>query len=186
MPGPSKFDRAKFKQLVLHLAKRSAHDPGFGGVKLNKLLYFCDFESYRLLGHSLTGETYRKAEFGPVAWHYLPLETELVQDGLLEIRAVPSGPYERKVRVAVGDPDLATFSEQELSLIDDVLRRLEKYGAAAVSALSHQESAGWRLVEEGDEIPYATVFISTDPIPAEDVERARKMAVAEDWASIRP
>ena len=36
-------------------------------VKLNKLLYRADFEAFRLLGHPITGETYEKQEFGPVA-----------------------------------------------------------------------------------------------------------------------
>jgi len=52
---------------VLYLSQRSADDPGFGMVKLNKLLYRADFEAYRLLGHSITGAVYEKQDFGPVA-----------------------------------------------------------------------------------------------------------------------
>src|ERR1700733_4521543 len=63
----AEFNRSKFKELVLYLSQRSAGDEGFGAVKLNKLLYRSDFEAYRLLGRPITGETYIKQEFGPVA-----------------------------------------------------------------------------------------------------------------------
>ena len=35
-------------------------------VKLNKLMYRADFESFRLLGRSMTGATYIKGEYGPM------------------------------------------------------------------------------------------------------------------------
>jgi Protein of unknown function (DUF4065) len=69
MAKPMYFNRGKFKELVIYLcaAAEQAGDEGFGMVKLNKLLYRADFEAYRLLGHSVTGETYEKQEYGPVA-----------------------------------------------------------------------------------------------------------------------
>src|SRR5919109_351200 len=61
------YSEGRLKELVLYLACASeTADPGFGMVKLNKLLYRADFEAFRRLGHSLTGETYQKQAYGPV------------------------------------------------------------------------------------------------------------------------
>ena len=69
MAKPMYFNRGKFKELVVYLCAvaEQAGDEGFGMVNLNKLLYRADFEAYRLLGHHVTGETYEKQEYGPVA-----------------------------------------------------------------------------------------------------------------------
>jgi len=64
---------------VLYLARQSSEDPGFGAVKLNKLLFFADFEAFRLLGSSITGATYEKEEYGPVAREFLPMQDELLR-----------------------------------------------------------------------------------------------------------
>src|SRR5262245_55681451 len=53
MAGRTEFSSKKFKELVLYLALQSRADKQFGMVKLNKLLYLCDFEAYRVLGHSI-------------------------------------------------------------------------------------------------------------------------------------
>jgi hypothetical protein len=45
-----RFDKEKFKELVLYLAEKCETDPSFGVTKLNKLLYYCDFVAYSELG----------------------------------------------------------------------------------------------------------------------------------------
>ena len=59
------FDGSKFRELVLYIAEQSEGDPRFGAVKLNKILYYSDFEAFRVLGESITGATYRKLSEGP-------------------------------------------------------------------------------------------------------------------------
>jgi len=67
LAGEREFNPAKFKELILMLAERSASDSRMSRVKLNKLLYLVDFESYRLLGRSMAGATYIKGKHGPMA-----------------------------------------------------------------------------------------------------------------------
>ena len=80
MAGHAGFDSQKFKQLILYLAERSGDDPGFAATKLNKLMYFCDFEAYRQLGRSITGARYQKLPWGPAAVEFLPLQDELFKE----------------------------------------------------------------------------------------------------------
>ena len=46
-----KFNEGKFRELILYVARRSEDDKYFGAVKLNKILYFSDFNAYRELGN---------------------------------------------------------------------------------------------------------------------------------------
>src|SRR5437588_9769045 len=120
MAGRREFDGAKFKELVLLLAEESAArgDEGFGIVKLNKLLYRADFEAFRLLGQSITGATYERQDYGPVA-RELPLALdELAQSGYLIWQHIPAGPYTRDVPTATEPPDKSILSEDEWRLLD--------------------------------------------------------------------
>jgi hypothetical protein len=188
MPSAVDFNRGKFKELVIYFcaASKRAGDEGFGMVKLNKLLYRADFEAYRLLGHPITGETYEKQEFGPVA-RDLPIALdELGAAGRLRWELIPRGPHTRKVPTMTNDPDavadMTAFPSDERDVIETTLRELAVYGGKGASEWSHEESAGWRMVPEyGQPIDYGTTFLSTKPIPAKDLERARQFVRDEGW-----
>lgn len=70
------------------------------------------------------------------------------------------------------EPDLGMFAVEELRLVDRVIDDLRPLDATGASRLSHEKSAGWHAANLGETIPYGTAFISTDPIPAADIERA--------------
>jgi hypothetical protein len=182
------FNRGKFKELVVYLCASAerAGDEGFGMVKLNKLLYRSDFESYRLLGHSITGETYEKQEFGPVARDLPIVLDELAAAGRLQWQAIPRGPHTRKVPTITADPDsladLSRFDSDELRIIKSSEKELAAHGGKSVSEWSHEQSAGWRMAREnGETIDYATAIISTDPIPEGDLIRASQFVRKRGW-----
>lgn len=162
--GRTEFNRSKFKELVLHLAQVSAKDEGFGMVKLNKLLYRSDFEAFRLLGHSITGATYQHQEFGPVAREMLPVVDELGRAGYLAWAHVESGPYTRTVPEAIEAADLSQFTNDELQIVSDALSELSTMGGKRVSEWSHEESAGWLVTQDGEEITYESGLIDTSPL----------------------
>ncbi|MEA2386836.1 MAG: hypothetical protein QOJ22_1010 [Thermoleophilaceae bacterium] len=180
MAGGIDFNRGKFKELVLLFAHEAARtgDEGFGMVKLNKLLYHADFEAFRRFGRPITGASYERQEFGPVA-RPLPLVLdELAAAGRLSWELIARGDHTAKVPGLTDDPnaapDLSQFVDQERDQIRETLRALATYGGKSVSHWSHEESAGWRMVaEDGREIEYETAFFSTKPIPPEDVVRAQ-------------
>src|SRR2546425_2356963 len=139
-------------------------------VKLNKLLYRADFEAYRRLGRSITGETYEKQEWGPVARDLPIVLDELGAAGRLRWQLIPRGPHTRKVPSMVSEadaaPDLSTFAEGEREVIEDTLRELATYGGKSASDWSHEESPGWQTVPEyGMEIDYGSAVISTRQVP---------------------
>lgn len=188
MAGGIDFNRGKFKELVLYLAQISEHegDEGFGMVKLNKLLYRADFEAYRLLGRSITGEVYEKQEYGPVARDLPIILDELAAAGRLRWQLVPRGDYTRKVPSMIegpeAEPDLRVFSPDEWAIVERARSELATHGGKSASDWSHEESVGWNVVPEyGQPIQYASTFFSTKPIPREDLERARQFVRDRGW-----
>jgi hypothetical protein len=181
MAGGIDFNRGKFKELVVFFAAEAERtgDEGFGMVKLNKLLYRCDFEAYRLLGRSITGETYEKQEFGPVARDLPIVLDDLARDGRLAWHRIPRGPRTRKVPRLTDDPDAVAdtsqFAPEEWQVIRHTLSELFSYGGKSASDWSHEQSAGWNAVPEyGNVIEYSSAVISIEPIPPEDLRRGRE------------
>jgi Protein of unknown function (DUF4065) len=186
MAGRVEFSSGKFKELVLLFTDRSADDPLMSRVKLNKLLYYADFEAYRRLGHAITGATYVKGEFGPMAAELPLAEEELGRAGYLTWRIDESGSHVRKIPVAREKPDEGQFAGEELDIVAEALFELKELGGAGARDWSHKNSAGWNLVEDEAPIPYSTAFISTEQIPSEDIDRARQLGLERNWAEIRP
>jgi hypothetical protein len=150
--GGTEFNRQKFKELILYLADRSGDDEGFGMTKLNKLLYFADFEAFRRLGRSITGATYQKLEWGRAAREFLPLHEELLRDHRARVERRPRGRFLRRVTVSAG-ADTSIFMAEEMEVIDSIVKQLRPYDATGSSDLSHFESVGWNVVEIGETIP---------------------------------
>ena len=155
-----KFKRDKFKELVLYLSERSETDPNYGETKLNKLLWYIDFLSYRELGRPVTGARYQKLRWGPAATAMLPIQLEMEADGDLVVRPGLYGSYMQKKPIALRSPDLRAFSGQEVALIDRLIEELWPLGAGDVSDLSHN-ALGWQLAQDREEIPYGTVFVES-------------------------
>ena len=178
-----KFNKGKFRELVLYLAEKSADDPHFGAVKLNKLLFYADFASYQNTGQPITGSRYQKLEFGPAPRPLLPVLKELEKEG--RCRTVHSRLDSRQKRVVpVGDVDLSLFSQDEIALIDDVVEAFRGQNAAQVSALSHR-FVGWEIAEIGEDIAYQTALVASPrPLtPAEiehGIELYRERRAAQD------
>jgi Protein of unknown function (DUF4065) len=148
----------KFTELVLHVARETEHDRKCGRTKLNKILFFADFEAYRTLGSSITGQDYLKFDQGPVCRGLpaLSAKFETAGDAQWEPRSYYGLTlYKLKPHRA---PDLSLFSEAELAIVARVLEDLEPYDATDVSYLSHLY-AGWQMVEDGQPIPYDSVFV---------------------------
>ena len=104
MAGRTEFSPGKFNELVLLLVHRSAADPRMSRVKLNKLLYWVDFEAFRRFGHSMSGATYLKGEHGPMAAE-LPAraEDELGRRGLSDVEDGSSGALHAEDSSSDGD-----------------------------------------------------------------------------------
>lgn len=174
--GGIEFDGGKFKELVLLLAARSTPetDPLMSRVKLNKLLYRIDFEAFRLLGRSVTGETYIKGEHGPMASRLPLMEDELGRRGYLGWGQDKRGDNTRKFPLALVASDESVFSARELGIIDSAIEELRAHGGRGAREWSHEQSVGWRLSTMMAEIPYEVDVIASERGPEKTVGRLRE------------
>ena len=161
------FDKSKFIELCLYIAKKSAGDERFGATKLDKIFYFCDFEAYRELGKPITGADYKHQERGALPNQYIPIHNEIVgQD--VEIVEVNYHGNKQKRTIAKREPDLTKFTEDELTIVDRVIDRLWLYDATSVGRLS-QEEIGYKLTEKDEIIPYTCAYFLATPLTEEQI-----------------
>lgn len=161
--------REKFKQLILYIAQESEGDSTFGATKLNKILFFCDFLSYRAYGEPITGQRYFKLPFGPAPRALVPVVNELIEDdACIKVQRSRFGRPQETI-IAKREANLDVFKPRDIALADYVLRHLRDNDAKEVSALSH-EFIGWYLAGDQEDIPYETIFLG-DP---------RKLALTEE------
>ena len=126
--GAGKSDE-RLRELILYIADRSQTDPRFGATKLNKLVFFADFQSYAERGKPITGCQYMRLPNGPVPRHLIPIRDRLVEEGELS--------HDRKWRIAGGDkeaiPYQAAFISNEPITAYEIARTgelAERYGWA--------------------------------------------------------
>jgi Antitoxin SocA-like, Panacea domain len=174
------YDRKRFEELVLYIAKQTHDDPNFGRTKLAKVLFYCDFDAYAEEGRALTGATYRAFEFGPFPSQLPAIERRLQESGrarvdrLEPIITAERGEYDPWKIQPLDEPDLDVFELWELEFVRLWIRKISEATAGEISEFSH-EHPGWKLAEaHRDEIPYETALLSTSRPRPEVMELARR------------
>ncbi|MGD1069005.1 MAG: type II toxin-antitoxin system antitoxin SocA domain-containing protein [Bryobacteraceae bacterium] len=169
-------DERKFRELILYISQKCADDPTFGATKLNKILYFSDFYHYGNTGSPITGFEYQKLPNGPCPRKLLPIRAKMLKEGILGIQAksLRNGNIQHRT-VNLRRPDLSVFSAEEIAQVDQVIEGLAMANAETASELSHR-MMGWIVARDNETIPYATVFLSSQPLTAEDKQRGLRFA----------
>ena len=179
-----KFNREKFEELILLVARECEDHTFFGATKLNKILFFADFGAYSELGKSITGAEYMAIEHGPVPRQMRPIREKMISEG--RIRLERRGNQDRIVARRTVDESL--FSAAEAQVIFAVIGELETENADSVSDLSHKFlgwQAGWaelKATGRSPTIPYESVFVSNRPPTDEEVSRVASIAEEHGWS----
>jgi hypothetical protein len=175
------FDKTKFTELLLYIAKRSADDPNFGATKLNKLLFFSDFLAYGQLGEPITNANYQKLQWGPAPRELLPVQREMESNDDAVVQRQSAFNPDRTVPLR--EPDLSVFSAEEIAVVDEVLSALRDDNATMVSDRSHKFSVGWQIAEMQEHIPYSTVFVWGGDVHPAAIEFGRELALERGWVA---
>ena len=173
LENPMAFDREKFKTLVLYVIWRSASAREFGLTKLNKVLWFSDARSFEENGTSISGESYTRQKFGPVACHLNEVLQELCGSKLVQHWVEPYFDFEVQRYSAHAPPDMSAFTGQELGFIDWWIRRISE-APASTSTQSTSHDYGWQIAKLGEALPLHAVLSRRIRPPREGEEL--------DWA----
>lgn len=173
------FSERRFKDLFLHVVQQLENEPTFGETKLNKILFFSDFEAYRVLGKPLTGAEYQRNFHGPTARRYTIMRDDLLSHNYIVVNR-------RKIVDHVQDgyklgdilPNTEQFSEAEMQIVHKVIDEMRHYNNTQISDESHKRSVGWRVKAQGKTIPYSSALLSFEPLDDEAMRGLQHLVAA--------
>lgn len=168
----------KFRELLLFIAKESKGDNKFGATKLNKIMHQADFQHFLRTGIPITGANYQRIENGPVPRALPPIREELIKEGALTISYIGN----HKVPVALRDPDLSYFTNSELELVREIIKKDWNKTATQVSDESHGIS--WKSRRDGASIPYEAAYIVDGKPTAKDIARTGELVSKYGFSNV--
>lgn len=124
-------------------------------TKMNKLLFYADFLSYRRYRVAMTGLSYRAIDYGPV-----PERWDRVYSCFDEIIQEPRsfGEKEGNVLVATIQADADKLTSAEIEILNEVCARFSSCTSSEMTRISHDEDAWRENVEGHRRIPYEAAF----------------------------
>ena len=167
----------KLGEMLLHIAQKSANDPKFGAVKLNKLVFFSDCVSFIRTGKTITGSKFMRLGKGPVPRRLVPVRDQLVAEkrAAIQKKLLVSG-WEQDRLIALESPKLdSLFTAGEVALVDNLIEEFRDHTAEEISDFSHRMPA-WNIAEDREEIPIESAFILSLRPSAEDELFALELA----------
>lgn len=172
-------EERKLAELILYISQKCANDPTFGAVKLNKILCYSDFLFYAYNYRGITNVEYQKLPNGPAPRRLMPVRDELIKNGDLGLQQVilKSGETQKRT-VNLRNPNLEVFSGAEIALVDRIIESMQGVTADDVSEMSHT-LVGWLAVEEGETIPYNTIYFANPPLTEAEISQARELKAAK-------
>lgn len=142
----------RLKNLLLYILEKMGDT---FQTKMNKVLFYIDFLSYRERGMAISGLAYNSIEFGPV-----PQRWDRVFSAFDEV--VPQSKLvvdqECVELTAASEADMSSFTVQELDVIDIVCAKMKTLSSHDISQLSHSEPAWKNHLHQSDTIPFTEAF----------------------------
>ena len=144
-----------------------------GAVKLNKILWLADFNRYYETGKAITGARYYvKRQYGPVPSHIPVALKELEAAGALSVGSTQFHGHEKTQYVVHREPNTKAFDADELSVVDRAIDFVcTAHTAKSISEMSHDHI--WQAAQDGEEIPYYTIFANPGEISDDEREWGR-------------
>ncbi|MBO4653955.1 MAG: DUF4065 domain-containing protein [Bacteroidales bacterium] len=143
---------ARLKNLLLYILRQMGDT---FQTKMNKVLFYIDFLSYRERGMAISGLAYQAIEFGPVPqrWDRVYSAFDEVQEHLQLVKG-----QECVSLKAVAEADMSFFAAEEMAVIDEVCEKMKKLTSLAATKMSHKEPAWKKYVGNPETIPFSEAF----------------------------
>ena len=172
-------DERKLAELIIYISQKCANDPTFGATKLNKILCYSDFVFYAYNDRGITNVEYQKLPNGPAPRRLIPVRDRLIENGDLGLQEIvlKSGETQKRT-VNLRSPNLDLFTGAEIAMVDRMIESMQGVTAEDVSEISHT-LVGWLVADEGETIPYNSIYFANPPLSEEDILRARELKAAK-------
>ena len=149
------YDSEKFKQLYFYILKNGLKGKNVTKTKLAKLFYLIDFTYYYLYGKSITGASYYRNHYGPLAKNFLSITDEYFDKGLINIdvfdlaQLISLSSFNNEINFDI-------FSDKEKEIIDMVCNYWEKKRTTEIVNFTHSQKP-WKERVDGEYIPYNSI-----------------------------
>lgn len=159
-------------EAVAHYIIARSQPDKLGAVKLNKVMWFADLESYRRCGHTITGQlSYQKQARGPVPNNIVRALNRLRDDDKIFTREVPVAGFMRREHLWLAQPDVSVFTPEEVDILNEAIDWVcNDHTARSISELSHD--ALWEEAELGEQIPIGAAAVAPDDLCGDDMQWA--------------
>ncbi len=150
-----KLNERLYKNAVLYFIKY-CNNNYLGKTKLNKLLYYLDFISYRDTQKTVSGDTYIHQEYGPVPSHMDEILTELKAEGTINTQAVPLKNGEM-IKFEIKNSKVlneGVFSEGQKKLLKNICDEFASWSTDKIVTQTHLE-APWFFSRPFEKVDYS-------------------------------
>jgi uncharacterized phage-associated protein len=169
-------DTSKYENAILFLCEKLGGSID-GKKKLYKLLYYVDFDRYKLKEsqQAITRDTFKHYPMGPVPAECFKIINQMSRDGKLRVE-LHETPFENDMEVFVGleKPDVSVFDISDEFILTYIAAKYGKYSGNKLAALTHDE-VPYKITDMLDDIPIElSLYRDTDFEDALDFPEVRK------------
>lgn len=148
----SEINKSKYRNAILYFVKY-CNNQYLGATKLNKLLYYLDFISFRDRKRSVTGDIYIHKQYGPIPAKVDEILTDLHQSQHLAIDRIAykeSDTFEYKI---LKEPQPSKFDSYEKNLLKNIADEFTLWSTEKIVNQTHLE-APWFYSKPFDVVDY--------------------------------
>jgi hypothetical protein len=175
IPGEIVPDEEKFRELVLLVAEELLDEDTYGATLLNKGLFYAEFLHMRSTGRPISGVEYQRLPQGPAPRRLKPIRTSLLHSGDARLDETDYRGFTQHRLVPLRPARRERFTEDELRSVKQGVAVVASLSATQASELSHEE-VGWKMVEEGETIPYEAAFLRRPVVTPRTQQRIAELA----------
>lgn len=173
----------RLRQLIIHIAARYADAERFGAIKLNKILWRADFQSFARRGVPITGREYKRLEFGPAPKEMPALHQEMQARQLIRLDKITVGPDWLEHRtVALVEPILEMFSAEDMAFVEEAIGYY--WSKTGIEASDDSHGAAWKSRNNGDTMPYELAYLSDKTLGRKQFLRLQAFIEDEGLSSL--
>jgi uncharacterized phage-associated protein len=151
----NKIDERIYKNAILYFVKY-CNNKYLHATKLNKLLYYLDFISFRDFKKPVTGDIYIHQGYGPVPSHVDEMLAILKTEGAINTEAVPCRDAEM-INFSIKDNtqfNESVFSSEQKKLLKQICDEFGSWPTEKIVAQTHLE-APWFYSKPYEVVDYA-------------------------------
>jgi hypothetical protein len=172
----------RLRQLILYVSERCQSARFFGLIKLNKIIWRADFQSFASRGIPVTGRPYQRLPLGPAAKEMLPIHSDMLRSGRIELSMRDYGDDKVERRTIPKDkPDLHYFSQQDMEFVDGAIKHYWDKTGTETSDESH--GVAWASRNDKEPMPYESAYLSDEELGWPQKLRIAELMYNRGWTT---